>query len=53
MHENGQVYEAKVAERDDSSDEARVHKTAARPHASTKAEMAAHYPLHLASILVC
>ena len=47
MHESGQVDEAKVAEKEDGSKEARVHKTVARPHAHTKAEMAEHYPLHL------
>ena len=31
VHENGQVDEAKVAEREDGSEEVRVHKTAARP----------------------
>ena len=47
VHENGQVDEAKVAEREDGSEEVRVHKTAARPYAPTKAEMAVHYRLHL------
>ena len=47
VHDNGQVDEAKVAESEDGSDEARVHKTAARAHAPTNAQMAEHYALHL------
>ena len=46
VHENGQVDEAKVAEREDGSEEVRAHKTAPRPYAPTKAEMTEHYPLH-------
>ena len=47
MHENCQADEAKAAEREDGSEEVRVHKTAARPYAPTKAEAAEHYPLRL------
>lgn len=32
---------------DEDSEEAREPRVAARPHASTKAEMAAHFPFHL------
>ena len=53
VHENSQVDEAKVAEREDGSDEAQVRKTGARPHAPTKAEMAEHYPLHLNYLSWC